>query len=79
MRLRALIVTLVMLSCTNESDSRRALESSGFSEITTTGWEPFACSDSDDFSTGFRAVNPQGKSVKGVVCCGILKGCTVRF
>lgn len=31
------------------------------------------------FTTGFVATNPQGMRVEGVVCCGWLKSCTVRF
>lgn len=31
------------------------------------------------FQTGFVAKNPAGKRVEGVVCCGVLKACTVRF
>jgi hypothetical protein len=74
-----LLASLLLAACTDESGSRKALESSGFSEIRFTGYSPFSCSDSDTFSTGFTAKNPAGHAVKGTVCCGFLKSCTVRF
>lgn len=42
-------------------------------------WAPLSCSNSDTYSTGFAATNPAGQPVSGVVCCGVLKSCTVRF
>jgi hypothetical protein len=41
----------------------------------------FSCSDSDTIlqSEGFEATNMAGERVTGTVCCGWLKGCTVRF
>lgn len=76
--LLALLVSL-LVACTDEDNTVRTLEAHGFTEIRTTGYAPFACSKSDDFSTGFLATNPAGKRVEGTVCCGLLKGCTVRF
>ena len=70
---------MFLCSCTDESSSRHALESSGYTDIQITGWEPFSCLDSDTFATGFTAKNPQGTSVSGVVCCGWMKNCTIRF
>lgn len=65
----------------NEADTRRTLESSGYSNIEIRdegGW--FACGDGDFYKTPFRADNPKGDRVEGVVCCGLLaKDCTTRF
>ena len=75
----ALFCVATVTACSNDSDTVRTLRASGFTEITTTGYSPWSCSDSDTFSTGFRAKNPKGDVVEGVVCCGLLKSCTVRF
>jgi hypothetical protein len=77
-----LVVLGMMLlpACANESDSRDALQKAGFTQIEITGWEPFSCGKDDSWSTGFRATNPQGQKVDGVVCCGLVfKSCTIRF
>ena len=76
-----IIVGLMLFSgCTDDSNSVRTLRSAGYSNIKITGWEPFSCSEDDGFSTGFKATNPTGQTVTGVVCCGfVFKGCTIRF
>jgi len=63
----------------SEKDSFRALEAHGFESIELSGAVPFACGEHDSFSQGFRAKNPRGERVRGVVCCGMMKACTVRF
>ena len=75
----AVLLLPLLLSCTREDASRQTLESAGYSDIEMTGWSPLSCSDSDTFSTGFTAKNPKGDTVSGVVCCGWLKNCTIRF
>ena len=74
-----ILAVISLLGCTNESASKRTLVNQGFTDISVGGYAPFACSDSDTFQTRFVATNPAGKRVKGVVCCGWLKSCTVRF
>jgi len=76
-----LTLPLFALACGSAPDrSVETLKKAGFSEIKTLGWAPFNCSDSDSFSTGFKAKNPKGEVVEGVVCCGLIaKACTVRF
>ncbi len=54
------------------------LEAAGFSNVKLTGFEWFRCADGE-FNTGFEATNPKGQRVAGTVCCGYVKGCTVRF
>ncbi len=52
----------------------------GFTNIRTTGYKWFACSEDDWYHTGFIATNPQGMEVGGVVCSGFFfKNSTVRF
>jgi hypothetical protein len=70
---------LLLTSCTDASSTRRTLEDSGFTDIRVGGYAFFGCSKDDTFSTTFSAKNPQGRAVNGVVCCGLLKSCTVRF
>lgn len=73
------ILLFALCACTDESASTRTLKDSGFTDIRLTGYSYFACSDDDTFHTGFTAKNSQGREVSGVVCCGWLKSCTVRF
>jgi major membrane immunogen (membrane-anchored lipoprotein) len=72
-------LALLLTACTDEDKTRRTLEESGFTDITTGGYDFMACSDSDSFHTHFTATNAQGRRVKGTVCCGWIKSCTVRF
>jgi len=74
------LALLFVCACTNESGARSALLKSGFTDIETLGYAPFACGQDDGTSTRFRATNSQGIRVEGVVCCGlVVKNCTVRF
>jgi hypothetical protein len=72
-------LTLSLFACTDEAQTIHALTSSGFNNIQITGYAWFGCSDSDTFHTAFTATNPVGQRVSGIVCCGYLKSCTVRF
>lgn len=74
-----LMVVSALVACEDPSAARITLEKSGYSEIQTTGYVWMACGDDDGTHTGFRAKNPAGNVVEGVVCCGYGKGCTVRF
>jgi hypothetical protein len=76
----AALLLISLVACTNEDDARRTLESAGFRDIRITGYEPFACAESDFSATGFSAINALGVRAKGTVCCGLVfKGCTVRY
>jgi len=78
--LLTLICVLPLLSCTNEDATVRTLTDAGYSEIKTTGYAFWYCSDNDHYHTGFQAKNPRGMIVEGAVCCGLMtKGCTIRF
>lgn len=79
MRKIAVVITL-LFSCTDGSKARSTLESSGFTDIEITGYEAFACGKGDTTCTGFRAMGPTGRPVRGAVGCGVgcAKGCTVR-
>lgn len=74
------VLALSVSACSNGNDARKALEAQGFTEIETTGWSAFACSEDDFYSTGFVATNPYGKRVNGTVCSGLLfKNATIRW
>lgn len=77
-----LIVGLVACfagACTAPDRSAETLKKAGYTDIKITGYEPWACGEDDDFHTGFLARNPNGDWVDGVVCCGIMKRCTIRL
>jgi hypothetical protein len=76
--MRWLIVAALTLGCTSDEAARRALEASGFTDVQLTGFEWFGCG-TEDFHNGFIAKNPRGQRVSGIVCCGWVKNCTVRF
>jgi hypothetical protein len=73
-----LLAGLLAAGCTNPETAIRALEGAGYKDIQITSWAPWACSESDQFATGFEATGPTGKRVAGTVCSGILKGATIR-
>ena len=78
---RVILVGLLFLGagCTSEEKTRETLTAAGFRDIQVQGYALWGCSDSDDFATKFSATNPTGLIVNGVVCCGWLKSCTIRF
>jgi hypothetical protein len=64
-RLPFIVMLLALIGCTDEANTKRTLESAGYTDIET---------------TGFRAKNTRGKVVTGTVCCGIWsKGCMIRY
>lgn len=76
----AVILSAILCSCSSSNDANKALKALGFTDIQTTGYKWFACSDDDWYHTGFIAKNPQGTEVSGVVCSGFFfKNSTVRF
>lgn len=79
MRSTVILSVALIAACTDDAGAYRALDSSGFTDIRLTGYAWYGCSNSDTFNTGFVAKNTNGKTVSGVVCCGALKSCTVRF
>ena len=79
-RIFLIVLTIVLCSCSSSKDAKKALSAMGFTNIRTTGYKWFACSEDDWYHTGFIATNPQGMEVGGVVCSGFFfKNSTVRF
>ena len=77
---KLLPLLLVLAACGTDNESaKETLLDAGYSEIHLEGYAPFVCSEDDMYHTKFTALNPSGsRNVKGVVCCGYLKGCTIR-
>ena len=79
MKNTALILTMFLAGCTSSVEAKETLLDAGYTEIITGGYGLLACGKDDVFATEFTALNPAGtRNVKGTVCCGILKGCTIR-
>lgn len=74
-----LLAIILLSGCTDNTGAKRALEAHGFHDIQLNGYAYFGCSDNDYFNTAFSAKNGNNQTVSGVVCCGLLKSCTVRF
>lgn len=75
-----LTAALILSACTQPDDSRRVLESAGYTNVQTGGYDLMNCSQDDTFKTRFTAVGPNGKPVSGVVCAGLFfKGSTIRI
>lgn len=86
--MKMILLVLLVLGCEPSDDTAdRVLEAEGLHNITYNGHAFFACSDGDGFSencVAYRTVldthgTPHEQRVEGVLCCGILKACTVRY
>jgi len=65
-----------------------AMHSEGLQDVSRKGYDFFECGTGDVWVESFRAKRPEvvepGKpltrvTVEGTLCCGILKGCTIRW
>ena len=77
-----LVLILLFIGCTSDSDFNKVksqLEELGYTEIENTGYSILCCSEDDIFSTGFKAKDKDGNTIKGCVCSNILKGVTIRY
>ena len=74
-----LLFSIFLVGCTNSDATINTLEKSGYTDITTGGYDFLGCGQDDLSSTKFEAINPSGQNVSGTVCCGIFKKCTIRF
>lgn len=77
---RTSLLLALVLGCNVSDDTvHRVAESAGLHDVRPTGVAPLSCAKGDTFRTHFEAKNSEGKKVKGTVCCGVFKDCTVRF
>ncbi len=77
--LAALFSATALSACTDNKGAQEALTKAGYTDIETTGYKMFACSEDDNFATGFRARNARGQVVEGTVCGAVFKGSTIRY
>jgi len=77
----AIAMAVAMITACTLSDERaeHVLRAHGFDPVALTGYDMFACADDDWWNQGFVGISPLGTRVRGVVCCGALKSCTVRL
>lgn len=73
-----ILFAVAVAGCTDVDAAKKALDGAGYTDVQTTGYQVFACSEDDTFHTGFKAKGPTGKPVEGVVCSGWMKGSTIR-
>ncbi len=70
--LMLLILSIILfLGCTDKENAEKFLKKEGYTDITITGYNFFACTKDDSESTGFIA-KIDGKVVEGTVCTGML-------
>lgn len=71
---------LALGACTNAPDATRVLEENGYTNVQITGYNWLSCSKDDEVHTGFIAKSPNGRTITGTVCAGLLfKNSTIRF
>jgi hypothetical protein len=75
----ALALLLAAGCVTDEDEAAQTLDNAGFTHIETGDVNLWSCDKGDKYGRDFKAVNPNGRTVHGVVCCGVFKACTVRF
>jgi hypothetical protein len=80
MRTIAILIGLLVASCTDTEATRQVLEDQGYTNITVGGYTAFSCGK-DTTCTEFTATTPAGRHVSGAVGCGVGcgKSCTIRF
>jgi len=68
-----------VVGCNNMETSIKILKAEGYNDIIINGSNILQCGKGDYSSDTFKATTVNGSKVKGVVCCGMLKSCTVRI
>lgn len=76
----ALTMVLALSACTDSDFTVELLESQGYTNVQTKGYNWLSCSKDDDFATKFEAVSPSGHFTRGTVCSSFwIKDATIRF
>jgi hypothetical protein len=74
-----MVVTISLMSCTDEKGTRKALLDAGYHPIEVGGHAWFAGGKDDVFATKFKAYSPDStRIVEGAVTRGWFKGSTIR-
>ena len=75
-----IFATLLLASCaTYESEVIEVTSKQGLRNVSVGGFAHMSCSKDDKTGRKFTATNSGGQQVSGVVCCGVWKGCTIRW
>jgi hypothetical protein len=70
----------MLVICTKPDSTRQFLADQGYKQIEITGYRFFMKSENESCSTGFKAINPNGIHVSGLVTEGLVfRGKTIRF
>lgn len=77
---KVLMVSLLLVAGCAPGNERamKALRGAGYTDIKLGNYPFFMCGRDDGLNVEFSAKGPSGARVEGAVCCGMLKGCTVR-
>lgn len=73
------LFTAVIYGIPQPGKAAAALRSAGMEPKSLNWASMFRCAEDDLTRHEFHAVDAEGKPVSGYICCGLLKGCTVRF
>jgi hypothetical protein len=79
--LQIIILAALFQRCiVSDGEAKTAIVRAGFAKPVITGSNWVACREGDKMiGADFEAINASSQKVSGTVCCGILKGCTIRF
>ncbi len=58
---------------------QKVFDAYGFTNAKVGDHSWFGCGNDYTYSHEFTAVSPRGVEVSGTICCGISKGCTLKF
>ena len=73
-------LVICLINCVDGSNATRILNENGYTNVTITGYNFFACAKDDTLHTGFSATSPSGNKINGTVCSGLIfKNSTIRF
>lgn len=75
------LMAITMGACNvDEVRFDNVMQSEGYEDVTQGKYDWFECGWGDELNSSFRAKNVStGLRVNGTVCCGVFKGCTVRW
>jgi hypothetical protein len=74
-----LVFSVGAITQSNSSKAQVAVESAGNTNVELGPMTYLPCGRGDVGGFNFKAMNANGDKVSGVVCCGLVKGCTVRY
>ena len=74
-----ILMSTALTSCSVDLEkATRLLTAEGITNIKLTGYSWFGCGKEDEYNTGFTGIK-NNIEISGYVCCGIVKGCTIRY